>query len=418
MKDSAMNDNGFKEKRNGDNGSGCGAEKRPAGSDSGYKSGYYLQLSEEFFKYSFFLLFIVFGAIYYRNYILPPDYSPVKAAGLYFWVYIVFGIFYVLLPLKRMLFSNLQIYRKKLNLNARYEQLANKVIAHTLEKLNLSGQALDADSKPAALITFRTDYYVAFAPFFLSLCLAAAALAIFMSGDENASSAGSFNLIAAGYLLTGFIAALTGFRHFINRPDSTHRGFLFLLLVFNSLFSAFLAACFPLFAPYKTILACVNLIMFGYFFFSVRYKDDLTAFVRTPDRNIYAMSINSAGGAVRAFEKIEFGTLCRFVQTPFAIGFTIYEREDETGFGGIYYCDTSKEAVELVFKVFSDRIAVSGETAPDDAGHKNSVNFFEPLSVAALAKRYGAGQTMILLAINIVSALMFYQMFMFQAGGR
>jgi hypothetical protein len=260
---------------------------------------------------------------------------------------------------------------------------------------------------------------VAFAPFFLSLCLSVAAFAIFITGNENASAVNSFNLIAAAYLLIGFIAALTGFRHFINRPDSTHRGFLFLLLVLNSAFSIFLSVNLPFFVPYKIIPACINLILFGYFFFTVLYKDDLTAFVRTPDRNIYVMSLNSAGGAVHCFEKIEFGTLCKFVQTPFAIGFTIYERENETGFGGVYYCDTSKEAVEQVFKVFSDRIAGSEETAaPDAVCHKNSVNFFEPLSVAVLAKKYGSGQTLILLAINIVSAIMFYEIYIFKAGGK
>ena len=414
-----MNDNEFKEKRNGDNCSGYSAEKRPAGGDSGYKSGYYLQLSEEFFKYSFFLLFIVFGALYYRNYILLPDYSPLKAAGLFFFIYVVFGIFYILLPLKRMLFSNLQIYRKKINLNARYEELARKAVSHTMQNHDASMFQAGAGSEAAALITFRTDYYVAFAPFFLSLCLSAAAFAIFMTGNENASSALAFNLIAACYLLIGFIAALTGFRHFINRPDSTHRGFLFLLLVLNSAFSTFLSVNLPFFVPYKIILAGVNLILFGYFLFSVLYKDDLTVFVRTPDRNIYSMSLNSAGGVVHDFEKIEFGTLCKFVQTPFAIGFTIYERDSETGFGGIYYCDTSKESVEQVFKVFSDRIAGNEETAaPDAAGHKNSVNFFEPLSVAVLAKKYGSGQTVILLAINIVSALMLYEIYIFKAGGK
>ncbi|OGM03727.1 MAG: hypothetical protein A2008_08725 [Candidatus Wallbacteria bacterium GWC2_49_35] len=414
-----MNDNEFKDKSINAGGAAGEAGKLPPGGDSGYKSGYYLQLSEEFFKYSFFLLFIVFGALYYRNYILPPDYSPVKAAGLFFLIYFVFGIFYILLPLKRMLFSNLQIYRKKLNLNSKYEQLVSKAVSHTLQNHDASAFQAGAKSKTAALITCRTDYYVAFAPFFLSLCLSVAAFSVFSAVNENASAVRSFNLIAAAYLLIGFVAALTGFRHFINRPDSTHRGFLLLILVLNSFFSVSLCVNFPLFAHYKNLLAIVNLIMLGYFLYCVLYKDDLTAFVRTPDRNIYVMSLNSAGGAVHGFEKIEFGTICKFVQTPFAIGFTIYEREDETGFGGLYYCDTSKEALEKVLEVFSDRIAEKGETPAAEAGvPKNSVNFFEPLSVAALARKYGSGQTLVLLAINIVSAAMFYEIFMFLAAGK
>jgi hypothetical protein len=413
-----MNDNQFKDKSINAGGASGEAGKLPPGGNSGYKSGYYLQLSEEFFKYSFFLLFIVFGALYYRNYILPPDYSPARAAGLFFLVYVVFGIFYILLPLKRMLFSNLQIYRKKLNLNARYEQLARKAVSHTLQNHDASMFQAAGGSKAAALITFRTDYYVAFAPFFLSLCISAAAFSVFAAGNENASAVRSFNLIAAAYLLIGFISALAGFRHFINRPDSTHRGFLLLILVLNSFFSVSTCVNFPLFAQHKIFIAFVNLIMLGYFLYYVLYKDDLTAFVRTPDRNIYVMSMNSAGGPVNGFEKIEFGTICKFVQTPFAIGFTVYEREDETGFGGLYYCDTSKEALEQVFDVFSDRIAENGEIPAAEAGVlKNPVNFFEPLSVAALAKKYGSGQTLILLAINIVSAAMFYEIFRFAAAG-
>lgn len=414
-----MNDNEFKDKSGNAGGASSAGGKLSPGGDSGYKSGYYLQLSEEIFKYSFFLLFIVFGAIYYRNYILPPDYSPVRAAGLFLLVYVVFGIFYILLPLKRMLFSNLQIYRKKLDLNARYEQLARKAVSHTMQNHDASFFRAGAGSGAAALITFRTDYYVAFAPFFLSLGISVAAFTFFAAVNENASAVGSFNLIAAAYLLIGFTSALAGFRHFINRPDSTHRGFLLLTLVLNSCFSVWLCVNFPLFAQYKIYIAFANLIMLGYFSYCVLYKDDLTVFVRTPDRNIYMMSVNSAGGAVHGFEKIEFGTVCKFVQTPFAIGFTIYEREDETGFGGLYYCDTSKAALEQVFEVFSDRIAKNGETQAAEAGApENSVNFFEHLSVAALARKYGSLQTLVLLAINTVSAAMFYEIFRLAAAGK
>jgi hypothetical protein len=401
--------------------------------NGGYKSGYYLQLSEELFKYAFFLLFIVFGAIYYYNFILPPDYSLIKLFGLYFIVYIIFGIFYILLPLRRMLFSNLQVYKDKKNLNARYAPHIPAIIERAGESLKSHSAdfgapgaapfdsfgvipALSHQAPPAVLITHKTDYYTGFGPFFISSFVSAAVLFIAAVSNPAVNGMPCFNMIAASFLVINYIIITLGFKHFINRSDSTHRGFLFLFILFNLTYSIFICRFFSFFTPYQIHLILLDILIMSFYLYIVFNYTTVTAFIRTVDRNIYRIVYNTKTGSASEFIKLEFNYACRFVQTPYAIGFIIYDKEDLSRYGTPYYCDTSKDSVEKIFEVFSDRISQSGvEPAPagangaDAAGaNKAAVQFFAPLGVAELSKKYGAAQTIILSLINAVSIYMYW----------
>ena len=147
----------------------------------------------------------------------------------------------------------------------------------------------------------------------------------------------------------------------------------------------------------------------------------LTVFIKTADRNIYRMVYNINTGAASEFIKLEFNCGCRFVQTPYSIGFVIYDKENPARYGIPYYCDTSKDSVEKIFEVFSDRISQTGAGLEDAAGNsavagaaggsganKSAVQFFAPLDVAELSKKYGAAQTIVLSLINAVSIYMYW----------
>ena len=244
-----------------------------------YTSGYYLQLFEELFKYAFFLLFIVFGAIYYYNFILPPDYSFLKLSGLYFIIYIIFGMFYIMLPLRRMLFSNLQVYKAKKNLNIRYARHIPVIIerAGDLFKSHLASlkasdaapidsfgavPALSHQVPPAVLITHKTDYYTGFAPFFISSFISAAGLFAASVSNPAVNGMSCFNITAASFLVINYIVVTLGFKHFINRSDSTHRGFLFLFILYNLTYSIFICRFFLFFRPYLIHLMLLNFLIY------------------------------------------------------------------------------------------------------------------------------------------------------------
>ncbi len=398
--------------------------------NGGYKSGYYLQLSEELFKYSFFLLFIVFGAIYYYNFILPPDYSLLKISGLYFIVYVILAIFYILLPLRRMLFSSLQVYKAKKNLNAVYAAHITAIIERARELLKAAAAGSDSGANlpaldsfgviaglshqrpPSVLITHKTDYYTGFGPFFISSLISAAALIYPAVSNPAAGVFISFNIAAAWLSVINLIIILIGFKHFINENDSTHRGFLFLFIIFNSIYSILICRLFSFFQPYQIYLIMLNLLILLYYVYKVSHDKTITAFIRTADRNIYRMVYNIKTGAAQEFIKIEFNHMCRFVQTPYAIGFIVYDNEDASRYGTPYYCDTSKDSVEKIFEVFSDRIFQSGDN-PAVAADKAAVQFFAPLGVAELSRKHGASQTIILSLINAVSIYIYWHIIHF-----
>lgn len=377
----------------------------------GYKSGYYLQLSEELFKYSFFLLFIVFGAIYYYNFVFMNAPSALKAAGLYFIVYIIFAIFYILLPLKRMLFSNLQIYGGRENLNLKHGSAAAKAALGALKKIGVEVADGPERFENNILVTYKTDYYVAFAPFFTSLSLSMIIFALYVSGGAaSAAPSGLMNAAALSYFALNCFIILLGFAHFINRPYSTHFGFHALFLILNFVYSFFACLYFPLFFDYRLLVAALNVfftVCFIYAFYNIK---DHTAFIRLPDRNIYRVEFDGRNYSAGEAKKIEFNYFCRFVQTPYAIGFVIYDKDAGSEVGTPFYCDTSKESVEIILDVFNDRI-VKNAGMDDSSNRDGAVDYFCPVTIADLSKKYGKSQFLILLAVNVISALVFYEIF-------
>ncbi|OQA80399.1 MAG: hypothetical protein BWY32_00980 [bacterium ADurb.Bin243] len=383
---------------------------RNGSGSNGYKSGYYLQLSEELFKYSFFLLFIVFGAIYYYNFVFLHKPTLLKTAGLYFIVYIIFGIFYILLPLKRMLFSNLQIYADKENLNLKHGAFAARAALEALKKIGVevSGDArrLEGD----IFITYKSDYYVAFPPFFLSLSISMIIFALYVSCGAAAADSGFINAAALSYFALNCLMIVLGFRHFINRPYSTHFGFQSLFLILNSVYSIFICLYFPALFDCRLLIAALDSFLIICFLYAVFYIKDLTAFIRLSDRNIYSVEFNGRNYSAGEAKKLEFNYFCRFVQTPYAIGFIVYDKDGGAEDGTPFYCDTSKESVEIILEVFKDRIVKNADL--DASSNKNcAVDYFCPLTVADLSKKYGRSQFLVLLAVNIISALVFYEIF-------
>jgi|GEM_PF-4942932 len=364
-----------------------------------YSTTYYLYLIEELFKYAGGLFIIVFGAIYYYiNYVVAaPNFK--NAITLFIFLSTIFGFFYILFPVKRKLFSNLELFKPSYDFSSFQKKHEEKIFSYLF--------ACNITPASAPFISLKSDYYVTLPVWFflmvfgltMELCVYEF-LPSFFYGNDFIFAAKAFYVVCAA-------AIAVGFRHYNNIFSSTHYWFLLLFILLFSLQTILVMAKLLGLSKIAYCLALNIFFILLFFYYSYR-KRYLIVFVRDDKRNIHKLVINDYDAAIIEFEKIEFDVNVKFVQTPYAFCFMLYDGFSDEIIGGPFYLGVSNERISRIVEIFCDR---TGIIVKRNGEANESLGYFKPLDISVFSSRFGLSQLIITLSLNLSLIFILYKYF-------
>lgn len=361
-----------------------------------YSTNYYLFLINEIFKILFFLMFILFGTLYYINNFLIPAFSIFKLIIVFLMVYVFFAYFFCLLPLKRMLISNLQLFKPPLNLNTNLENFKNLAINKVKEKFNLNFKNEEFNT----FITFKLDFYPAFISAFVTLVITYLLYLYLLQFNIKISI---FKILGFILLIINYLWIIIGYSYFINNLNSTHFWTTTGFLILSFLFSIYYILTFNINYLLKLAIIIFNFILLVIFLIKLKYTPKYYVFVRPPNLDLYLIKISN-NQIENNIKKITYDCYLDFIQSPFAFGIAFFEKYTNY-LKDMYYCDIIASELEVIVKVFENHLQNI------EIVQKKEWNF-KTIDIVILIKKYGKQHFLLLMPIYLTVFLMFYSLFL------
>lgn len=378
-------------------------------------SSYYVYLMEEVFFLILRAVFMVFGGIYFFEYIFIPAPSFFYFLVLYFLFFVVLAFFFVHRPLQKSFFCRLEVYKNSFDFSKIYNDYKPVILKAIKDKAHITAKIDENYLDGNMFITFGGDYFIAYPQFFFAALAIFAAEIFTMNNPSLLTANHNFYVLITANTIIFTAILLKFFRHFSPIPITTHYGFT---VLFAALFSIrFLT--FGLFfnnTYLLTLSAVTALYSVTKYFCLKNSKAAFHVFIRLTDRNIWHMSFNYNKEIV-FHRKLGFSVPLKYIETPYSTAVTYQESKENEPlkFSAPFYLGADRNQIVKSVNVFSNRVKLEeknpAQSSDIAADKKPKYDVFEKQSFSQYAAAYGREQLTLQAGLLLASYLYCYELY-------
>ncbi|MEZ7890440.1 MAG: hypothetical protein QMC67_01705 [Candidatus Wallbacteria bacterium] len=377
-------------------------------------SSYYIYLMEEIFFLILRAVFMVFGGIYFFEYIFVPAPSFFYFLILYFLFFVVLAFFFVHRPLQKSFFCRLEVYKNSFDFGKIYDEYKPAILKAVKDKAHITAKIDENYLDGNMFITFAGDYFIAYPQFFFVALAIFAAETFTMNNVSLLTANYNFGVLITADTIIFTSILLKFFRHFSPISITTHYGFTLLFAAFFSI--RFLVFGVFLKNSYLLILSAVTALYSVVKYFSLKNsKAAFHVFIRLTDKNIWHMAFNYQKRIV-FHRKLGFNVPMKYVETPYSTAIIYQENKENEPlkFSAPFYLGADRNQIVKSVNVFSNRVQLEekNSAAPSSAADKKpKYDVFEKQSFGQYAAAYGREQFGVQIGLLLLSYLYCYELY-------